>query len=175
MAVGYRSSLALPLGLGVPNAPAAATVGFRSLFWWMGGLSGEAAPVVTDEPRRTGAGGSHNRRARYWKGKYAGYYNDIEWTEWLLAHLSAEVVDEPAPQEEIKPAKASRIVVEPEAYATKVYTENVSALLDLKLEYVMALAGQRQSAKVAALAEAALHKKRRDEDEDDIETLFLLH
>lgn len=133
----------------------------------------ETCPITTTDTPRVGGSGSRNRHSRYWKGKYAGYFNDIEWTEWLLAMLSAEVVEAPAP--EAATAQPSRIVVEPEAYATKVYTENVSALLDLKLEYIMALAGQRQSAKVAALAEAALHKKRRDEDEDDIETLFLLH
>ena len=141
---------------------------------WGNSWGAADAATVTEETPRSGAGGSHNRRNRYWKGKYAGYFNDIEWTEWLLAHLSAEV-DEPLQPDPPKGKKSRRIVIEPEEYAAKTYPENVSALLDLKLEYVMALAGQRQSAKVAAMAEAALYKKRRDEDEDDIEIIMLLH
>lgn len=39
MAVGFRSLAGFPLGAGVTNPP---TVGFTSLFWWMGGLSGDA-------------------------------------------------------------------------------------------------------------------------------------
>lgn len=42
MAVGYRSLAGFPLGAGVTNAP---TVGFTSLFWWMGGV-GAAAPAA---------------------------------------------------------------------------------------------------------------------------------
>jgi hypothetical protein len=127
------------------------------------------------EQQRRGGAGHQVRFARYWKGKYAGYFNDIEWVEWLLAALSADIAETPLPPEPKKPTsrKIRRKVVEPEVYIEKAYPESIGALLELKLETILVLAEQRQSAKVAKIAQAAAFRKRRREEEDDIAFLLL--
>jgi len=78
MAVGYSNPLAVPFGLGLDGSapPAAPTVGFTSLFWWMGGLDGSYVPPV-DPPTGTSAGGYNMyrlpvRKRKLRKIKYVG-------------------------------------------------------------------------------------------------------
>lgn len=80
MAVGYRSLAGFPLGAGVTTAPAAPTVGFTSLFWWMGGVGTAVTPA---ESTSTSAGSYNMYRPWDWgkkrklrKVKYLGPANE---------------------------------------------------------------------------------------------------
>ena len=129
----------------------------------------EGAAADVDQPRRYGGGGRLNRT---WRGKYAGYLTEDEWTAYLLAALSAEVIETPLPPKKPVSRKLRRIVVEPEAYIARTYPETFGALLELKIDALAELAKERHAAQAAKLIEAALKRKRREE-EDDIAFLLL--
>lgn len=76
---GFRSPLGIPLGIAVDQT-VAPTVGFTSLFWWMGGLSSVATPA---ESTSTSAGTYNMYRPWDWgkkrklrKIKYLGPANE---------------------------------------------------------------------------------------------------
>lgn len=76
---GFRSPLGIPLGIAVDQT-VAPTVGFHSLFWWMGGVGGT---VATPETGGTSAGTYNMYRPWDWgkkrklrKVKYLGPANE---------------------------------------------------------------------------------------------------
>ena len=132
----------------------------------------ELGPVPIAEVTERRGGGRH-KIARYWRGKFVGLYDDIEWTEWLLAALAGDIAEAPKPKKPVQSRKIRRpVIVEPEPYIARAYPEIIAGLVEQKLETLEALAAQRQSETLAKLAEAAALKKRRQE-EDDIAFLFM--
>lgn len=131
------------------------------------------AAVVDDSGHRSGgAGHKEQRRERRFRGQYAGYYTDREFTEWLLAFIAAE---EPqlAAEDDLRPPRPlppplhteKPILIEPEPFSLPPATFGLAELeLDI-LELLVAQAMAQRQAQIMAEAINAMALKRQWEEE----------
>lgn len=139
--------------------------------------SGAAPPVVAEAiAERRGGAGHQVRLPRYFRGKLAGVFNDIEWTEYLLAFMAAvppippvilPVIDTPS-------QKGDMIVVEPEP-EPDLEPLRPADLVDIEPQIIALMAEVARRKKLKAITRLLREAiKRQAEDEKNLIMAILL-